>query len=435
MSRILVQVLAVVGLVGTVFAQDALDPANNINPYGFEFAQFLAERSPMEMTSIGDALAKPKDSVLVLLGDIPLSYQSRVFQFIDAGGAALVASDQDVNCDFVSTRSGPVFVRDPDARYQGHNDCFAVKPKPHELTTGIREIVFNRSGTFRRWTRRQNAKWSILASAPGRDVPVLGVYEQGTARLVMMADHSPFTNQMLTHGDNAILLVNTVNWLKDGRRRNVAFIVDGDKQSDSGLPPLLPEDEIPPIDPNDLPKDTMLAIANRFLREAQNDNAFNRLLASIPLWRVRQVLITLATVALGFFVFRRLTRSRPVVKPPETNASNASEARAATMLLRKTLYPAASELARGFVREVAGLQGIAVTPEINKRQVWVHPAVPGSVSRIQSDVAKIARLAGGLDRPKRFKPKQLRRLATRIDELTKLFHAGQLRLQTQTVTT
>ena len=247
-----------------------------------------------------------------------------------------------------------------------------------------------------------------------------------------MADHSPFTNDMLMHGDNAILAVNTVNYLSVGNRKYICFLVDSEP-ANSQIAPMLPPDEIPPIDPDDIPADTKMAIANRFLKEVERENALNRFLDSIPSRIIWRWLIIIGTILLALYLFRRLLASRSIVEPPAMHAANSSEARSMAMLRSKSLYPAALELARDFLRVLSGDGDATIPWSIHRREVWVSPGV-GSASKIKVEVEKLGHIASGSDR-RRVKPRQLRKLAARIEELRGLVHTGQLRLQPGAATT
>ena len=418
------------------FSQDqpaASDPLANFDPFGFDFARFLCEGESLKMVTVAEARMFPHDSVFVFLGQVSGHHMSVVDEVLERRGSVLFATDQlAVTKQFQISRRKLPPVSDAVA-YQNHNDCFLATPldEAHPVTRGVENIAFNRPAWIRVWSGWVN----LLARSPERELGLMGVYDRPGSRMLVMSDHSPFTNQMLLHADNAILLVNTINWLSEGGRKRVAFVVDGNVVGSSNMNPMLPPDDIPPIDPADVSNDTKLAIANRFLREAQKDNAFNRLLALIPSWRVWQVLIVASVIILGFIFFRRLIRSHAIIAPPTANAATPSEARAFTMLKRQTLYPVACELAKSFIRRIAGLSPDSVTPEITRTQVWVDPAFNGSPKRIQAEVAKLSRLAGALDQPKQLKPKHLRKLAAQIEELTAMHDAGQLRLQALAATT
>lgn len=426
--------IAVLLCVGASASPTLGQTEQSLDPFGFDFSRFLCEQSGLEPVTAIEAMRNPRDCVLLLFGRISEQHKLSVIGFGELGGAVLFATDHTANTTRFGTQAGPHIVRDPKLMYQGHADCFRVAVEDHEITRGVKEIIVNRSGSIPYGARR---KWKVIARLPESGQPLLATYESGATRLVLMADHSPFTNDMLMHGDNAILAVNIINWLTKDNRRKVAFVVDGKNMLGSPMPPLLPPDDIPPIDPDDVPNNTKLAIANRFLKEVEKENALNRFLAALQVRKYRvfwRWIILIATVLMAFIFFRKLLNSRSIVRPPDLHAANASEARAATMLRTRSMRPAAQELARDLIRRLTGSGHDVTAWSISSGQVWVAPDVPGSARRVRADLEKLARLASGPDR-RRMKPKELRRLATRIEELAVLHNNGQLRLQPVAATT
>ena len=426
MQRVLFILFAIWFVVPTT--ADAQEP----DPFGFDFTNFLCEQVGLKPVTMEDARRNPKESVLILVGHGANAFSRNISQFVRAGGAVLFATDErSRDSRLFWLRQGPHEITDRDQWYQGHSDCFRVPVQEHEITRGVKEIIVNRAGGI----ERTSGSWQRLASLPESDYGFLDVFEGTPGRCVVMSDHSPFTNDMLMHGDNAILTVNIINWLAEGNRSKVAFVADGRRLDGANLPPMLPADDMPPIDPDDIPSDTKMAIANRFLKEVERDNLFNRFLEKIPDYMVWRWLIILPTLLMAFILFRRLLRRRSVVKPPELHAANGSEARALTMIRTQTLRPAAQELAKDLMRTLTGAGHLTRAWTLSRRDVWVSPGVGESPKRVQADVQKMSEIATGSDRRRRMKPRELTKLAARIEELKFLHSTGQLRLRPQTATT
>lgn len=405
-------------------------PARQFDPFGFDFMQFMFKQSGLQPIDLGNASRRPSETVFVYLGQTSSPKQQRIYNFLNRGGSVLFATDQGSDAAIFSTTRAPHRVRGDEYRYQGYDDCLRVPVEEHEITAGVKEVIVNRSGAIQ---SMYSGFWRSLATLPESNLDLLAVrdHENTRSRIVLMADHSPFTNDMLMHGDNAILAVNIINYLSEGNRKYICFLVD-DRSANSSISPMLPPDEIPPIDPDDIPADTKMAIANRFLKEVERENALNRFLDSIPSRIIWRWLIIIGTILLAVYLFRRLLASRSIIEPPAMHAANSSEARSAAMLRSKSLYPAAQELARDFLRTLIGDD--ANKPfSVHRREVWVSASV-GSPRKIQVEVEKLGHIASGSDR-RRVKPKQLRKLAARIEELRGLVSNGQLRLQPSAATT
>lgn len=405
-----------------------------IRPFGFDFTQFLFKQQGIEFTTLPSIRGRASDSIIVALGEVTPALQAELMVFARYGGAVLVATDRATpGGGLLSIGRGPVESTDPATHYQGYSDCFRVQIAEHELSQGVREIIVNRTGSIRwlnTWT------WKTLATLPTRSQPVfLAVHEaRGGGRIAVMADHSPFTNDMLMHGDNAIFVVNMINWLTKGDKKQIVFLVDGRYLGSPNMPSMLPPDSIPPIDPDDIPEDTKIALANRFLREVQRDNALNRFLASVPPRYFWRWIILLPTLVMAFLVLRRLLSSeRSLVKPPELHASNASEARTTDMLRSGSMQSVGRELARGLLRTLTNSSSPAAWA-VSGKNVEVSPEAGVSPRRVRSDVEWLGRLATGADK-RRMKKRALRKLVRRIDELTMLHARGQLRLQSVAATT
>lgn len=398
-----------------------------IDAFAFDFTQFLFQQTGLEFERWSTVRQTPRESVMVLLGEIPDDYDPHLREFVQQGGALLIATDRGVRGNqLINMRAGNIRVTDPAIMYQGYEDCFRVLPDSHpDLTEGVREIILNRSGSLA--GRAYNSRfWKELAWGPDQQILIAAYEHPRHGPVVALGDHSPFTNGMLMHGDNAVFTMNVINWLNpDGVRKRIAFVVNGDELVAPNLDPTIP-DAMPNISPDDIPKDSWLSIANHFLREVDRGNVLNRWLADVPKSIVWRWVLLITTVIAGLFVGKRLVGTeRPIVRPPDENPSNASEARAAEMLRTGSARPAAMELARQFFRDLTGSREPA-NWALRKKDIHVASDVSGA-RRIRKDIEMLTHLASGADR-KHIDAKRLRHLAKRIDELAKLVAEGRLRV-------
>ncbi len=428
-SYLLAMLLATIGPTAVGQENTAIDP------FGMDFVQLLFEQAGTRPVDIRAAISAPRQSVLVLTGRVPPPYQGFVRMFVVQGGTLLYASDRGSSRSnsWFHLASGPVTVTDPALMYQDYSDCFRVKVARHELTRGVREIVVNRSGVL---TFLSGRGWTPVARLPVAGSPYLvAAFEAKGHRAVVMADHSLLTNDMLLHADNAILAVNIVNWLTSGGQNQVAFIHDGHQlTAGSGLPPMLPPDSIPPIDPDDIPQDTKIALANRFLSEVQKTNALNRFLASIRPSRYWRWLILIPTLLLAAkIVFRLLRGDRGLVQPPAILAMTAAEGRAQDMVRSGSLQNVAVDLARDLLERLTGSRDPAAWQPENWVLVTEGPAT--LVRRnLQGDLTQLA-LVAATHPPRPLKHRALKRLARRMNRISRWHANGRLRLQSKPATT
>lgn len=168
-------------------------------------------------------------------------------------------------------------------------------------------------------------------------------------RLLLVADHSVFINEMLMHGDNAIFAWNCVNWLCEGDRKRLVFMDEGKVLR--GLP--LDASQLPPVPiskaidallrsgvplPQQGPKLTDSSLrkaANQFITSLEDKDYFNASLAArqrrIQPWKARRAALMLATAVVGLVCLRRLlmgrwrpdrtSDDRPVSSEPRQNDS------------------------------------------------------------------------------------------------------------------
>lgn len=423
-ARLLLAAVLTLAIGSSATAQQG-ESAPAISPFKFDLMRFLFQQTGVEFEQWSNTRRNPSDSIVVLLGDIKDEYDPHLLEFVKQGGAVLIATDLGVRGNnVINMIEGPIRVSDPDDMYQGFDDCFRVPVDPHPITKGVSELVVNRAGSL--YGSFDRSRWKTLGWAPDGQI-VLSTYERGGARIVAMSDHSPFTNGMLLHGDNAAFTLNVIDWLTEsGRRKRISFIVDSHPVGPPNMDPQIP-DTLPEIDPADLPEDTERSIFNHFLRELDRENMINEGLAKVLPSHVWRWLLVVASIIAALIIARRLLSSeKPPVKPPSQNPSNASEARAAELLKTGSLRPVAVSLAREFLKNLTG----SADPSgwaVRDRDLQLAENV-GAGRKIRADVMRLAQLAIYADR-RPFRAKELRRLSVRIDFLNNLLQSEQLKLR------
>lgn len=290
--------------------------------------------------------------------------------FIAAGGSLLLADDRDLDY-LVSTgigiRSGPVEVPSGPDAYQEVVTCPIVRKlgENSPLFGGVAEIVFNHAGYLTGESATSNARaWFPDSAKVGDlvigDAPAVAALEIGDGRLVVFADHSVFTNEMIEEGDNLRVALNSVHWLLGGRSREsvrVLFLEDG-SSIETWVDPRFEEGDWPLFD-----NEMLLALMNEMATELEKEDVFNKLIRSgqesirpIPL---RRVVLLLCTLLFAVALCRWLLRSR--FQPTETRlrATDGSrgtffDQRQQQLLATKSFREPAQQLCRQFFREALG---------------------------------------------------------------------------------
>ena len=191
----------------------------------------------------------PNESVLICLGDLNQELIGEVDDFLERGGAVLVASDQQdtffrsivrlqTGIGFSSNSARARYGRD---MYGGMPECPVVRDfRRHAVFRGVRSLATNRPGILHVTTAPRSATIAFfppLQNSTHANSLVAAVEDVGRAngRLIAVADHSIFTNQMIACKDNDLFAYQSLLWLKNESRTNVLVIVDGEV-----LPPLDP---------------------------------------------------------------------------------------------------------------------------------------------------------------------------------------------------
>ncbi|VTS03148.1 hypothetical protein [Tuwongella immobilis] len=299
---------------------------------------------------------RPTQSILVVLGDPFVLDRFPVREFINDGGAVLIATDfrqyrpYTIECLAVfgisSTNS---FVRATDLKntYRDQADCPLVKPVAGNLgqmlglwnSAGEKQLREPFQGLTKIATNRPNA-----LTAWGSQLQPVAMFPNGceiqdginrrllnqqyyfgvgraltddvgadVGRVMILSDHSIFINEMMLQTDNQNLdfAERMVTWLKggSGQRDRILYLDNGVPRDDFNF--RLSESPAPPLPPINVLANALMQTGNQVIAQAEDRNVFNdRFLGR----RSRSELIstlwnlgTLAIIAWGIF---RLWRSR-----------------------------------------------------------------------------------------------------------------------------
>lgn len=356
------------------------DPLQGDWLFQFELFQGLLEQSGLEpVQSIPEVFQDPKQSVVVLTGEISRTFSPRLMEhFCHQGGSLLVACDTGFSAGRIAEfERGPVVVRGSRNRYQDFEDCLVVSdfPTQHPTTRGVQQLIFNRTGWLKkpRWFL---PAWQELATLPtnvspsnSRSQPVIlqvKTLDRTQGRMLVTADHSLFTNGMLWHGDNALFAIQVAEWLAEGDRKRLLFISDGETLAGFLNSPSLqtPQSQPPNMPIPEMDLATMLkfytTFANKVVQESQQQNLTNELLANQPRnmrpSKYRQLLlIAFACLVAAFAVWRfTATNYNYFTAMPKRNMKSALALNHEDLSRQEELSRAASMLARDLCRELTG---------------------------------------------------------------------------------
>ena len=336
--------LAFVAFAGSIQAQAVNRPGNaNSDKWylGYNgFRMLLEERGLTVRTDLSATLTRPKESVVVMFGDVTrvsLAEWRRLRAYVAQGGSLLVATERGFKLPGVSlfTR-GPVSSLDQNSQYQGFEDCIVLSDlnQSHPLSKGLRRIIVNKTG-WMSTSEDSSLQWEVIAaltedvlpgSARHRPVIMAGIdAAPGTGVMILSADQSLFSDGMLWHGDNSLFAIQVSDLLCKGNRKWLTVYDNGQTlpsyMAELALPPTPPQlppnipPQIPPdIDPPEPDLATMLRMANEVIDEVQDSNILNETLKERPrnmppvAW-ARTILLILLILFL-LFVLWRLVQNR-----------------------------------------------------------------------------------------------------------------------------
>lgn len=268
--------------------------------FGFDLLQMLLEDHGLQIRAeLNEALAAPKESVIVIMGTQPaMSTNSwrRIIDFVLEGGTLLFASDNTFGLPGIGRFSqGPVTSENSSDQYQGFPDCLRIAPNASVADfSGVSEIVTNRSGWFVPdsvgWL-----EWDILASLPidgqpagsrGNAVLAIGRKTKSGGIAIMAADAGLFCNGMMWHGDNAVAAIRASELLcSGGQKTKLMFLADGMVMDSYHNRLDLTQAENEPLEEPAVPEPELtkaLRLANTIAKEVAESNVLNEALRQRP---------------------------------------------------------------------------------------------------------------------------------------------------------
>jgi hypothetical protein len=273
----------------------------------------------------------------------------------------------------------------------------------------------------------------------------------GNGRVLVMADHSVFINEMMLQNDNGNIdfAYRCADWLRGDPARprdRVLYYEDGVVQTQFDIP--LKDLPPPPLPP----PDTWVGMADEFLRGMEDEGTFRQmeeegffdgvvadLMGWLPFWawatpevKLWTLVVLVVSVALGLYAFVRLGafRHRPDATVPalaallekQAPAGAVIEQRQQALLSDGNLWEAARELARHLFAS-AGISPDAgpAPPVIEARGGWWRR---WRARRQWRHLWRLARSA----QPVRVSPHDFARLASQVKELQAALAAGTVRI-------
>ncbi len=369
------------------------------------------------------AQAQPRETLLIVFGsleglDAAAHRPGGLRAFVNAGGAVLIASDRrDAGWggrlnELGLFLSGRDVLAPPEHAYRGTPECPLLQQwrvPNHPIFAGITEgIATNRPSHVRpafvppgrpRFAPPGRPALIALASFPpgchdrfdvalGNAAFIVGTSADADSpgKILVVAGHGTFINDMMAAADNAVFARNCVHWLTDqGKRKHVLFVEDGEVLTGLNVP--LTRVPVPP-----------LKVVNRALRAMEEENLFNRLLLdNVGRERVLRVLLVGASVLLAFCGLYRLVRAHHRGEPAgplvavrvgqdETGVPLAVR-RHRAQVVENNFAEAARDLARLCFEESAGARPAA------------PPTVVRGGRRLRRLVARLWRVAYGEPEP------------------------------------
>jgi hypothetical protein len=292
---------------------------------GLLFEKRFTPIEPPKNADLGTVLQDidPKDTIVVWLGATDAPVSANLIPFLDKGGAVLLATDLGLNrislepdlakrTGFTVERAHFIYAGRNTWMYCYNNvaQCPVLQPVPNASPNLFRNPTGVNAPPLRVAT---NVPACLVAQQPKPTGKVLAQLPPGCVndqnpfarppnpsfmlawqspkggRLLLLADHSIFINEMMFPSDNGNVefTANCMDWLsEDGKRRKVLFVEDGDVNPtfdvpvEAAPPPSQPRFDPPPdFDQKALQGlDTAIDQADSRLLEAEQEDWFNGLI-------------------------------------------------------------------------------------------------------------------------------------------------------------
>jgi hypothetical protein len=300
-------------------------------PHGTEiFKRLLHEANIVPITDPERLGTDPKKKMLIVFGRTQVLDQLpiKVEDFVGRGGALLVATD--LRTDPSPGKGLSAFNVWVDGRkllalrsdcYKALNDCpfiafseagsavFKAKPEEPGVATNLPSYL-----------HLLRSRLNVIAQLPPhcrtgttpftRALPFAAGGDWGNGRILVLADHSIFINEMLWLSDtqNLDFADACLDWLAQNKRTEALFYDEGSLQSHFDVPLKdLPTPPLPPVE-------EMLKSINHGLVGIEEENRFNDVIANmldrLSSRRITRLLVIALTVGLGIAALSQLSLRR-----------------------------------------------------------------------------------------------------------------------------
>jgi len=417
---------------------------------GSEFFRNLLHSFPYRCEPLQDIADldrfEPAQTLIIVFGDNHVldKVQERtggLTRFHQRGGSMFIATDRNDEGRLrelkVRVSGLAVIAQKGSHAYQREQFCplvtdFTTGEGEHPLVAGLRKGLATNLPSYLEWHR--DCELEILANFPSDAlvldrwrplVPLPYMMASSAAagekgRILIVAGHGVFQNQMMLNHDNYAFALNSIHWMTEGgKRKHVLFVEESKVQASFQVP-------LTKLPPPPLPRAEIL---DRLLHGLEQENLFNRLLlesiGARHIWRAVLLGLTVLVVVLAF---RRLlvARHRPEPRLPlvAQKAALALAAPPVQALRREALLKAGNlwETARELAREcfeVYGMPGLgsAEPPAFAVEGGWWQRW------RLSRLVRRLWDLAYGPD-ASRISPRQIRRVQEDLAQLGLVLEAG-----------
>jgi hypothetical protein len=444
------------------------------------FRRLLYDLKMEPLTGVEPLRSEPRHTLLVVLGETDVLDQlgrrhatdilpqvGGLQDFLNRGGAALVATDRAIPAhrlwnDFGVTVTGTqVQLQDgnrPGSRqYRDINECPLLEPVegaaprlfgmtgvPGAADLALRNVATNRP-SFLELPNRLPAGLKVLANLPEgcwpqlirgfRPIrPALPFAVGGTVgpgRLLVLADHSLFINDMMLQDDtdNIAFTYNCLDWLTAGKAEGtrVLFVEEGDIQTAFDIPLKETPLPLPPLN-------ALVPLADDAIQQMEQQNAFNEVLLNLmPFDQFWVGLVVLLSALLAIYGLYRLVRARHRIEAAapllervlagSPAARSLMEQRHLALLGRGNLWEPARALARECFA-AAGVTAADIRPTPPRLRVaggWWRRRALGRLVR------RLWHLAYG-SRPVPVSPQEFARLPREVAEVRAALASGVLQL-------
>jgi hypothetical protein len=422
----------------------------------------LQMRGLKPLAGINEAAEKPDRTLIIVLGDVtPLDKLPGLRAFVEGGGAVLAASDR--RTDGTLGRAFGVWVvggfleidAESPSAYRQLPECPLVQAVSSFQTLGtssppifqgLTHVASNRPSYLRsrdlpvlaalpggcRAPDQDNDLSARLLRLAGRGPSFAAGGQVGRGRIIVLADHSIFINDMMLQqdNDNFDLAYNGVRWLSEGvepgspDRDRALVVYEGETVADFDANlPTIEDFPVPPVE-----------VLDRLLGDLQQDSGLDRLiLRNIGLAQLLCALALIMTVALAGYGLVRLGQTDPALEAeaslPSGEASGQSngslmDLRHQAMVRQGNLWEAARQLARQYF---AGIDRSLIDPSADSSPPDVTVEGGRRESRdLRDSVERLWRIAAAPSAG-RVSPREYARLVARVRALEAARADGRVR--------